>query len=296
MKKSKEGIEITERDRAILNSVFEHRVLCERHIRWLYFSGKTARATQKRLKKLYDHGYLERFFIPTVLWGRAVNGSRVGGCLYGLGKAGARLVAKQQSLPFRTVPSTPQQHVRGYARVEHNLMATDLVVSLTAAVQGLPVSATVTFVAEHQLRSWARISTTPHQRLLVPDAAIHLRVGGREGWFYVEIVRAGVRGGNLALTSKLKRYADLHFARAFRTAFGHSPVRGVLVLTTSEVRRDRFARLATRLPRSQNLFHFAAAGVPVSSSEQTQLTPSSVLEPMWIPTVGGEAKPITSLL
>src|SRR5690349_8480911 len=64
-----ERLVVTARDRKILARIFEHRFMLAEHIHPVAFHGRTLRVAQARLAKLWQHGLLDRHFIPFALDG-----------------------------------------------------------------------------------------------------------------------------------------------------------------------------------------------------------------------------------
>src|SRR5258707_12262808 len=79
---------LMERDKEIVKTVYDYRVLRQDQVQALFFGpnpGAKA-AAQRRLVKLYDCGFLERYFLPTR------GGLMSSPILYGLDKRGAELL------------------------------------------------------------------------------------------------------------------------------------------------------------------------------------------------------------
>jgi len=66
-KKQKKPLVLTERDRAIILSVYENRFLRRDQIQRLFFSKSSLPACNMRLKKLYDHRFLDRLYKPVAV-------------------------------------------------------------------------------------------------------------------------------------------------------------------------------------------------------------------------------------
>src|SRR5688572_25453953 len=75
---------LTERDIAVIEAVNRFRVLKQEQLQALFFGSKAT--AQFRLEKLYDHGYLERKFLPVML------GQGRSPTLYVLDRKGAELL------------------------------------------------------------------------------------------------------------------------------------------------------------------------------------------------------------
>lgn len=118
---------------------------------------------------------------------------------------------------------------------------------------------------------------------VIPDGGFTLRKGnGQPRSFYLEVVRADVRGGNATLRAKLAKYVELNRTGALRALYGHDRLRAVLFLTTSPERAERLRALATALPHGRRLFWFGAYGAPGPGGRLVPaLSSTSVLDRRW---------------
>jgi hypothetical protein len=255
-------------------SVFHHRYLTARHVQRLHFAGSSARAAQRRLRQLWEHGYLDRAFIPTVILGDDSAVPHTGGPLYCLAAIGARRLSELSGRPFRDFPSTPAQNRVSFETLCHNLIVTDWLTSLVTATREVLQPSEVVF--ERDMRALARCD----RKLVVPDGAVRFGPPA-SAWSYLEVVRADPRGGRKTLLAKFHRYVELQHRRAFRTGFEHHPVRRVLFVTPTDVRRDNLVVLATSLRHGAQLFAFASYGATRSMSAPSAFTPESIDDPIW---------------
>jgi hypothetical protein len=168
----------------------------------------------------------------------------------------------------------------------HHLVVTDCLVSLAVVCRERE---DVRFVkGEHdgilysKLRAY-RQKTRIHNAV-VPDGAftLHYPAPNETLTFYLEVVRADVKGGNRTLLTKMRRYVELHRQNFFRDAYGHPRLRAVLFATTSCARAENLRRLAESLSQGRRLFWFGSYqeknsdGVPV-----TRFTPERILSLLW---------------
>src|SRR5687768_11770657 len=79
---------LQERDIDLIEAVHYHRVLKQEHLQALFFGSKAT--AQARLEKLYDHGFLERKFLPVAV------GSGRSPTLYILDRRGAELLRAER--------------------------------------------------------------------------------------------------------------------------------------------------------------------------------------------------------
>ena len=100
---------ITERDRELLKSFFEYRLLDREQIQQLFDFGSVTRAND-RLSKLHANGLLHRYFLGTKAGGRKA--------LYALSSRGAGVVSTSKFWKFQR---TEDELLVGEAFVEHQL-------------------------------------------------------------------------------------------------------------------------------------------------------------------------------
>ncbi|MBI4817757.1 MAG: replication-relaxation family protein [Deltaproteobacteria bacterium] len=238
-----EPLALTSRDREILRSVYNHRLVTAEHLRALIFNGCSRRTTQARLRKLWVAKLLDRRFVTIIAAHGEIRGSPVP--LYCLGQVGRGVVRELLDAPIETGRPNPLRFAGPQSESE----------------------------LRRKLAAWLRARGSNLNGALVSDGAFGLeREGQKERWtFHVEVIRAGAPGGNKSVAKKLARYAELNRSGFFGQAFDHRVVRAVLIATTSKARSETFRALAAKLPGSRRLFWFGSfrseviGGVPVSS-------------------------------
>lgn len=248
------------RDLALLGAVHRHRYLRSEHLHALLFSTVSRRVVQTRLQKLHARDYVKRLYLPIVLDGEHAPLAHSRQPIYTLSARGLRLVREAHSNVQRNSPWSPERPSAQF--LAHHLVVTDCLVALAVAARSSEAVELVDGAAETHLWSQLRLYRQTHRlrSAVVPDGAFTLRylATGETLTFYLEVVRADVRGGNRRLLDKLRRYSELHRQGFFRDAYGHDRVRAVLFATTSDVRAKHLQRLATKLPHGRRLFWFGA--------------------------------------
>lgn len=281
----RDRLALTERDLEILRVVHRHRFIRAHHLHPLCFRGRTLRAAQSRLEKLWQHGYLDRHFVPYALDGTRRAPSDAATPVYAIGAkalevlkaagsdAGGRMTMREAA------PST----------LAHHLVVTDLLASIEAAclARGTPEDAQT----EHEWRLWktAGDRKVPTSGLAVPDGAVTFRGPDRpvpETW-YVEVVRADVSGGNDAFLAKMRRYLALRDEGRFLRAFGHVRVRGVFVATPTPERARNLRALCARLPSDRRFFAFTHFEERQGDRRTPRFRPETVLDLGWQDGAGG---------
>lgn len=277
------------RDLALLSQVFFHGYIRSDQLHALVCSEVSLRAVQGRLKKLYDHSFLKRLYLPVVLGSSrpAVPAQPI----YALGRPGAELLAEHGLFP--ELDTTGWSETTAQPRtLAHHLVVTDALVALAVACRSRGDIELVK--AEHERVLWQRLRRYREahhvQDAVVPDGAFSLRypAAGEALTFYLEVVRADVKGGNRQLTAKLRRYAEFHRAGFFRDAYGHERVRAVIFATTSDARAENLRRLAERLAHGRRLFWFGAyQGHAPDGRLPSRFTAEHILDLSW-QAAGGE--------
>lgn len=244
-------IELSDLDVELLLAIYEHRFATSNHLLSFVSAKVGLRRLQQRLRRLWIAAYIDRYIVPTVLCAADAGGRHVGGPLYALGTRGAQVVAERVGRPVAAIPSTPRQNRIGFATLEHHLVVTDLFAAMAVATDGR-----AQFHREDRLRRSlhrARTSGAVSARW-VTDGGVRLA----PGWVHLEVVRATAKGGNGSLVSKLESLKAEHRRKYFDLAFGHSPVRAVVVLLPTEARTARLIECVRR--RAANLGNFVYFG------------------------------------
>jgi hypothetical protein len=284
-----ERLFLTVRDLEILGRVHKHRFMLAEHLHPLCFGGRVLRVAQARLAKLWQHGYLDRHFVPYALDGTRRVPSEAATPVYALGKLGLETLEK-------AVAGSPEE-LGGSARARelspftlaHHLIVTDLLASIESAAlaKGIPDSV----ATEHEWWLWNKAAErkAPSQGLVVPDGAVTFRGPDRpepETW-YVEIARAGVSGGNETFLAKMRRYLILRSEGRFHRAFGHHRVRGVLIATPTAERARNLRTLAGSLSNGRRFFAFTHFEERHGDHRVKRFRPADVLELGWTDGAGG---------
>lgn len=280
---------LTVRDVEILRLVHNHRFVQAEHLHPLAFPGRSLRAVQARLQKLWHHGYLDRHFVPYTLDGHRRPTAEAATPAYALGELGVTTLARAVDRDESVLADRVRTSEAAPVTLAHHLVVTDLLASVEAACKAYPSVGTVETEHEHWL--WKKLarrgsaSTVP----IVPDGVITLRGGPRsapETW-YVEIVRAGVSGGNDSLLAKMRRYLALRDAGAFRETYGHPHLRGVLFAAPTEERARRLRALATSLATGRRFFAFTHYEHREADRAVKRFRPETVLGIGWTDGAGG---------
>lgn len=249
---------LQERDLAILGSAYTHRYLTSFHVHDLCFRGVSLGRAQERLRTLWEHGLLERCFTPVLLGSSLGTPAPTRQPIYTLTRRGAELLHERGHLAAEELSHAVRRKGKRRPTLEHHLVVTDMMVALRSALRA---QSDIQVHVEHEHVLWRRLARVPKRprSAIVPDGAVTLTgPRGQPLTFYLEVVRAGVKGGNKNLKAKYVRYAELHHRGFFRTVYGHARLRAVIFATTSRARAERFRSLTKGLVHSRQLFWFGA--------------------------------------
>jgi len=277
------GLHLQPRDAELIAAVLRYRFLKSNHLHHLVAPDVSLRIVQERLRKLTLHRYLKRFYLPVVLDGQHVPPTHRRQPVYAVTTRGARLL--NESADGTVSPCLATERPSPMTLL-HHLVVTDCLVSLAVACRERDE---VRFEnGEHdgilysKLRRYRQRSKI--QNAVIPDGTftLHYPTPNETLTFYLEVVRADVRGGNRTLLTKMRRYVELHRQNFFRDAYGHPRLRAVLFATTSRARAENLRHMAESLTQGRRLFWFGSYqeknsdGVPV-----TRFTPERILSLSW---------------
>lgn len=130
MKRKRENkipITLTDRDIAIILSVYENRFLRRDQIQRLYFTDTSLPACNMRLKKLYDHRFLDRLYVPV-----AVGTAQA---VYALDKKGADIVSKTLEIGRSKVKWVREHNRVEFLFLEHTLAVSELKTNLDVSLK-----------------------------------------------------------------------------------------------------------------------------------------------------------------
>lgn len=272
------GLVLQARDHAIVAAVALHRTLRARHVASLFFEGGSLRAAQARLRRLWEWGYLDRIYLPFQVDGSRRPPTEAGAPAYVLGRHGRGL--------HQDRPGVAQDEPVGIPTLEHRLVVSEFLVSLQLACRGLAGAPTLaSFSPEGPLWRSLAEAGRPRAGALVPDATFVLCFPPphQELRFYVEVVRADVRGGNQRLREKMRRYVELNRSGGLRQLYNHhEALRAVLFIAPTETRAANLRAIAGRLVHGRRLFWFSSYQGPNAGDQVVwRLTPDQLLSLPW---------------
>jgi hypothetical protein len=291
------AIQLTPRDRAIIQHVCRYRFLRSSHI--LALLAECSQQVLRRLQLLYHHGYLERPRAQIDYYHQG--GSRH--IVYGIGNKGASLLRNELGGSLHHLRWGEKNRSVGRIYLEHALLVSDVMVTIEMACRE---SGQIRLLTEDQLPlpgeidrerpsfRW-RVAINSKVKLgVIPDRvfALDFPVPHRNrdrAFFFLEADRGTmpVMRRNLSQTSiyrKLLAYEATWAQAVHRKRFGFHRFR-VLIVTTSAARVNSLVETCSRIKSGHGLFLFA---------DRTCLEkPGDILGPIWQTARQGET---TSLL
>ena len=261
-------LQITARDREIIQLVHRHRFLRSSHLVTLI--ADSSQQLLRRLQLLYHHGFLERPRAQLDYYHQG--GSRH--IVYGIGNKGAAVLQRELGLAFHKIHWGEKNRSVGRIFLEHALLVSDVMVTIELACREtgrirlliedqLPLPTGMS--RERQPFKW-RANVNSRLKLgIIPDRVFALEFqddgGNRDlAFFFLEADRGTmpVRRRNLSQTSfyrKLLAYEATWLQSIHRTRFGFHRFR-VLTVTTSTERVRSLVEACSQLKSGHGLFLF----------------------------------------
>jgi len=262
-------IQITERDRNLIQLVHQHRFLRSSHITALV--GDSSQQLLRRLQLLFHHSYLER---PRAQIGYFHQGGSQP-MVYGLGSRGAAFLGQESGSLQRKLNWSLKNRGIGRLFLEHALLISDVMVGFELACRKFGRVRLLTcdqLPLPDELRNhrepfrWQVTLSNRHKLGLIPDQVFALEFADRppgrnRAFFFLEADRATmpVVRQNLSQTSffrKLLAYEATWTQGLHRSQFGFHRFR-VITVTSSRQRVESMVAACQNLERGRGLFLFA---------------------------------------
>jgi hypothetical protein len=249
------GLWLTPRDREVVKAVYEYRFLLRDQIQKLFFPSRNT--ANFRLHRLFQHGYLQRVFIPE----DEQRNARSTQATYVLDKAGARLIG---------VDFKQARQVKPFF-LKHLLKINDLRIALTLAVQKRG-DRIVKWLPEWKLKKGVKVKDekTGKAYPVSPDAYFVYELGhsGKRRHFLAEVDMGTMEPWRFGL--KVKGYILYKTNGRYRQQYQtHSLIVPTLVPDENRLRR---LKQITEATGGRNMFWFTTF---------EQLEPEKVLGPVW---------------
>ena len=225
-------MQLTARDRAVVQAVYRYRFLRQDQIQTLFFPSKWA--AQYRLVRLYQHGYLDRTFTPVQF------GS--GQIVYCLDDKGADLVIADLGID-REAMGWKRKHNRvGGPFLEHTLAVNDVRIALELACYQLGYGLEgwldeTDLKKEHGKREEfvpvLGSNGKTRQVAVIADGYFVVHCLGKRAHFFLEVDRATI--ANKRWMQKIRAYIEYYRSGKYQARYGTRSLR-VLTVTTGDQR------------------------------------------------------------
>ena len=244
---------LTHRDKEILARIWQDRMLYTSQVERIFFP--STQAANMRLRRLWENGYLERYFLPTLIF----HGSSQ--ALYMLDRKGADIVSVNMGIERNRV----LQGMR-YLKwktgtksflltLDHTLATAEFRIAYEKAVMDHPDMRHCGWIPERlcqeEYRHWSHTEGRVKGRFR-PDGFSQYEYQGRLFSIFVEVDLATM--SNRAFAKKVQRYLDYSKSGRYRDRFGTRFFR-VLVATVGSERLKNLKRTTEKL--TDNIFWFS---------------------------------------
>jgi hypothetical protein len=257
--KNAERIILQPRDREIMVAVHAFRVISREQIGWL-FGFNSPRRLNIRLRKLYDHKYLSRLFVPTV------RGSAK--AVYYLGPKGMNIVAAELGQDPHDLKKK-RQAITGLKELflAHALELNNIRIAFSQAVVQDPEMKFERWINDYDCAQNFHDGHSGKQKRFRPDGYFRLTSGNKLYSFFLEFDRSTMTGKRFQ--KKVETY--LEFARLdyYRQRFGVKYFR-VLVITPNTERQENLKKAVEEI--TNRIFWFAT---------RDKIRRETVFKPIW---------------
>jgi hypothetical protein len=219
---------LMERDKRIIEAVYQYRVLRQDQIEALFFEQSKA-AAQRRLFRLYHNGFLERTFLTV----RA--SFLLSPAIYLLDKRGADLLHTE--LGYEDISWTHKSNIIGQLFLEHTLAINDVRIAVTLACREHGY-ALLEWRSEADLKTdYARVTLSTKSRkqrtvALVPDSFFVIQAPKGKAPFFLELDRATET--TTTFQTKILAYQAYVQSGEYEKRYGYKSLRVLTVVPTGK--------------------------------------------------------------
>lgn len=280
---------ITERDLDILEGIYRNRALTGDQIDTLYFGtegGEAKTASKRRLRKLYDHRFVERKFLPVY------KGSSP--TIYVLDRLGADALRRERGHDGLTWYNSNKDLKHEF--LEHTIALADFM----AAVQLATQSGDYTFdewITEQQIKAdYDYVTVKPPRGKLrklpvMPDTYFAVTTkDGRRYPYFVELDRGTTT--TKRFKDKVRAYIEYHKSGLYTKRFNNRAITVLTVISTTAkdggTRRLRSLKQATESIGKPQWFLFTV--LPLVAPETV------FAEPIWNEAGSKELRPLITVV
>ncbi len=269
--KNLEPIVLTDRDKAIILTVYQNRLMRRDQIQRLFFPDTSLPACNMRLRKLYEHRFLDRLVRPV-----AFGSSQA---VYALDKRGTDIVASTAGIDRHRINWQRDHNRVEFLFMDHTLAVTEFKVNLDLALRER-ADVDLVFYRRESKSLQARVADPASKKpylVVAPDAFFGSQTAHGNSYFFLEVDMG---------TETLKRFGEKVTAYKqywksgkYTGRYGYNHFR---VLTVAENER-RLANLidATAKAGGINMFLF---------STFSAIDKSATLDQIWFSPVSSSPK------
>lgn len=272
---SAEPIRLTERDKQVVKTVNDYRLIRQDQIQRLAFPSRNT--AQLRLHKLWEHGFLRRRFLPVL------GGIQTSPILYEIDRRGVELLRtefhyQESALRYSRTENVAIQfiyHTLGLSEIR-------LAVELSCQANGMELKM---WRDEKALKSdYDRVQVGKRLEAVLPDAYIVLRLPEqRLLYFFLEYDR-GLENLKF-IRKKMAAYVSYFETGLCKQRYGTSQIR---VLTVSEGKSSKNS--SSRLAHLKKMTEEVGGGFRFYFTDLTSISSYDVLvSPIW--QIAGETNP-----
>ena len=174
-------ISLQKRDKQILVACYQYRFLLRSQIQQLFNFACVTRANI-RLRKLFDHGYLDREFLPTDRGGSEA--------IYTLGKHGISIVSDELGTDEHLISKQRNRgHSGSYLYLMHDVVVNNTRINLNKEIRDNPRFALIKWqnASESECRYGQSLGQSTTRKSLKPDGFFQVTYDGKIYSFFVEI-------------------------------------------------------------------------------------------------------------
>lgn len=240
-------MQLTGRDRQVIQAVYEYRLLRRNQIQTLFFPSQNT--TNRRLQHLYQHGFLQRHLPPVRL------GEGRPQAIYSLDQRGAEIIVAESGIDRTEIRWRKKDNRASFLFQDHTLRINDFRIALTLAAceRGHQI---IRWLDEREIKALRERVPTPERRKahlpVVPDAFCEYETGTRRAGFFLEMDMGTMTVRRFK--EKIRAYIIYKTQGHYEKTFGMTSLR-VLTVTNSD-RRLKNLKHATELAQGQSLFWF----------------------------------------
>ncbi|MGH7890273.1 MAG: replication-relaxation family protein, partial [Thermodesulfobacteriota bacterium] len=262
-----ERLELNPRDIEVLKSVYTYRFLTSTQLTKMFFTSKSF--ADRRLRKLYDHGFLDRIQRPVT----------EGKCelLYALWTEGARVLSRKLKTSREELGWSKSKNKVGGEFLEHELEVTRFRLALEEACKNTDGYSLKEWRNKEELKlkkgsiSYGeKIRERRKNIILIPDAYFVLNTPKGIAHFFLEIDRY-TETASKVFRRKMNGYKIYLERGLFRERFGGKNFR-VLSVTTNNTRLTSIVKVTSEL----------GLGIVYWFTTSNVITPETILGEIWI--------------